>query len=60
MRFASQFIKVETENFDIQSIALKKQQESLLVDQPWTTRPFDVNSQIQLPVFNLLSGAFSG
>lgn len=60
MRFASTFsqVPVPAETFDLSSLALPKQAEELLVEQPWTTRPF--LKAPQLPVFNFATGAFTG
>lgn len=60
LRHASQFVTVPgtPEAFDLKSIAFQKASEDLLIDQPWTTKPFV--STIQMPVFNLLTGAFTG
>ena len=61
VRQASQFISApDAQNFDLATLALKKSDEKLLVDQPWTTRPFLTTSPIQLPVFNFLTGQFTG
>lgn len=59
-RNASQFLSVPNPDFDLTKIALKKAEESLLVDQPWTTKPFLTSEPLQLPVFNFLSGKFTG
>jgi hypothetical protein len=61
VRQASQFISApDAQNFDLTTLALKKSDEKLLVDQPWTTKPFLTTSPIQLPVFNFLTGQFTG
>ena len=61
-RSASSFITTpgDPSSFDLTSLSLSRQQESLLVDQPWTTKPFHPAAPLQLPVFNLLSGGFTG
>ena len=61
MRAASQFVTVPN-GFDLQSVALQKQSEDLLIEQPWTTKPFlsSAAAPLSLPVFNFASGAFTG
>ena len=48
------------DNFDLESIALPKQSQELLVDQPWTTKPFLATQPLQLPIFSFVTGAFTG
>lgn len=31
-----------------------------MMEQPWSTRPFLVDQQLRLPVFNFISGNFTG
>jgi ribosomal protein L4 len=31
-----------------------------MVQQPWTTRPFEIGQDLQLPVYNLIEGEFTG
>jgi hypothetical protein len=61
LRSASQFISTPS-NFDLQALALQKQSEELLIEQPWTTKPFltSAAAPLSLPVFNFASGAFTG
>lgn len=62
LRHASTFSQVQgaPESYDLSQIALKKQSQDLLVEQPWTTKPFLTSSPLQMPVFNFASGAFTG
>lgn len=55
----SQFETVGTE-FDIDSIVNERASQDLLMQQPWSTRPFLVDQQLRLPVFNFISGNFTG
>jgi len=59
MRRASTFIsQANPTSYDLAKIALQRSDEQLLIDHPWTTRPF--THQSQLPVFDFSSGAFTG
>ena len=35
-------------------------ESSLMVEQPWTTTPFLLGTDLQLPVYNLINGEFTG
>ena len=45
---------------DIDDLTLIRNDKELLVEQPWTTLPFMFGSNIQLPVYNLIDGEFTG
>ena len=56
--FASQLVKVE--DLDLSSYELKRNDEALLVKQPWTTRPFVSAQDFKMPIYNLVDGRYSG
>ena len=37
-----------------------KSSSELLVEQPWTTTPFKLGHSLQLPVYNLIDGEYTG
>jgi hypothetical protein len=53
--FASQLVQVDSVAHDLQ-----RNDETLLVKQPWTTRPFLHSSDINMPVFHLKDGSYTG
>ena len=59
--FASQFTRLERtlDKFDPGSYDLPKTEESLLVAQPWTQRPFDHTKELRMPIYNFVNGRFS-
>ena len=60
--FASQFTKVERslDEFDPKSkYELRRTDESLLVAQPWTQRPFDGQSALSMPIYSFVTGRFA-
>ena len=59
IRRASSIVEVQP-GFDLTQIALPKQDEGLIVDLPWATKPFLAGKPIQLPIFDFASGNFTG
>lgn len=59
--FASQFKRLERtlDQFDAESYALPRTSQALLVQQPWTQRPFDASKAMDVPVYNFVSGRFA-
>jgi hypothetical protein len=59
-RFASTFREVDADNFNPEDYKLPKSDGQLLVNQPWSTKPFQFNSSLEVPIFNFVTGKFSG
>ena len=60
--FASQFTKVERslDEFDPKTkYELARTDESLLVAQPWTQRPFEAQSALSMPIYSFVTGRFA-
>ena len=63
--FASTFKTVSTEQdgesgFNPEDYKLQRSDGQLLVSQPWSTKPFKMNSDIDMPIFNFKTGKFTG
>ena len=58
-RHISQFKQVDIE-MDLDSLDLAREEESRLVENPWTMLPFKHNSKLEMPVYDLVSGDFTG
>mmetsp|Transcript_5055 Transcript_5055/g.8620 ORF Transcript_5055/g.8620 Transcript_5055/m.8620 type:complete len:171 (-) Transcript_5055:600-1112(-) len=64
-RAASTLVTPKTEGTKFPIFNLRQPQkartpESLLMAQPWTTTPFSIGKELQMPVFNLLTGQYRG
>ena len=58
-RYISTFEKVDI-NTNLTELDLAKEEESELVDNPWTMLPFKKESKMELPVYDLVTGDFTG
>ena len=47
-------------NMDLDELDLQREDEKLLIDNPWTMLPFKQVSKLELPVYDLVSGDFTG
>ena len=59
IRQASSFVEADP-SFKVSSFQLPKANEELLVERPWSTRPFTNDTPLQLPIFDFQTGQFTG
>ena len=58
-RSISTFKEVDI-NMNLDELDLQREEESVLIDNPWTMLPFKQDSKLELPVYDLVSGDFTG
>ena len=39
---------------------MKRSDEAAIIERDWATTPFPVNSKLEMPVYNFITGEFSG
>ncbi|CDW91502.1 50s ribosomal protein l4 [Stylonychia lemnae] len=58
-RLASTFVSSQP-GFDVRNYQLPKQSQQLIVERPWSTKPFNPVDALQIPVFDFKTGQFTG
>ena len=60
-RFSSQFDKLSRtlEVFEPANYTLPRTEQKLLVEQPWTQRPFVASKDLKMPIYEFITGKFS-